>query len=145
MSMVTADIKGYDYVPFENIKSINDLEKYIDKPTVIEYDTLSPVEFDKLPYKDKFRVVFLGFATDTPKQLFDHYNRDGKAVERGRTEKVAEEVCAIGKKNKAECEKLGYKFFDCKTSELPIAGEVWEYLFNEKREIDLGKKTRFDT
>ena len=149
-SMVIAHEKDYGYVVVENIA---DLEKYIDTPTVVEFDTLSAKEFDKLPYKDKFHVVFLGFATAQPKALFEFWQGSGYQSGRNLSDDMlmvfARETTATGKRNKKACDELGYKFIDIVDlkshgTTSPYASQVWEYLFNEKKQVNLGTKTKFD-
>jgi len=150
MAMYIADAFDMGYVI---IGSVASLEKYADKPTVIEFDTLSPKEFYALEYKDKFKVAFMGFATVPAENLFDFWVNSGYQKNTGLSDEelvqFSEAVVSIGKRNRDECEELGYRFFDisdlkANRSNSPYASEVWEYLFGEKREIDLGKKLKFD-
>jgi len=148
--MFIADVKDYDYAVIENF---SDLRKFMDKPTVVEFDTLSPRQFNESEFKDKFHVVFMGFATSSEKELFDFWAGSGYQKTRGFSDKelmqFAKEVSATGKQNKLECDEYGYKFvnihgFKRHSPTSIYASQVWEYLFGEKKEINLATKTKFD-
>jgi hypothetical protein len=143
IAMTIADEIGYDYAEIRHIK---DLEKYINKPTVIDYEGygLSPEVFNSLPDKDKFDIVFVAYDTMSVKEIIKNF--EGHTESRGYSAEisieVAKSISAISKIIKTECDKFGYKFIDINPKEVGfphsiIADKIWEYLFNEKKQLDL--------